>query len=250
MSQSDDQRRDAPGPYGQEAAGQPQSQPYGQEYPQQQYGQPQPYGQQQYGTPAPTDWNQPAQGASAYGQQQYGYPQQYGQQQYGQPQQYGQYGGSAVPARPGSVTTAAVFGFILGALGVLISLVLFVFGALVAGGGAGLDDEFPGIGGVAGAAGAVLIVFGVLALAWTVVTIWGSVRALSGRSRVMLLVGGSIAIFFTGFGLLSSLGNDETTAGGVIFQLVLFAMAVAIVVLLAMKPAAGFYAAHRARRGR
>ena len=55
---------------------------------------------------------------------------------------------------------------------------------------------------------------GLLALAWTIVMIWGSVRALSGRSRVLLIVGGSIAIFTTGISFFGSLGNDSTTAGG------------------------------------
>jgi hypothetical protein len=250
MSQSDDQGRDAPGPYGQD--------PAGQQYPPQQYGQPPPYGQQPYGAPAPGDWGQPPQDAGSYGQQydqpqQYGYPQQqYGQQPaYGQapyPQQYGQqygpYGGSAVPARPGGVTTAAVFGFILGALGVLITFVLIILGAAATGVS---DESIPGLGDVAGA---LLITFGLFVLAWTVVMIWGSVWAVSGRSRVLLLVGGSIAVVFTGLGFFGGLSDSETTAGGVIFSLIFFAMSVAIVVLLAMKPAANFYAAHRARRGR
>jgi hypothetical protein len=250
MSQSDDQGRPGAGPYGQEP---PAGQPYGQPQPgQEQYGQ-QPYGQpQQYGQPPvpPTDWAQQPHGAASYEEQygqQAGYPQQYGQQQYGQP--YGQYGGSAVPARPGGVTTAAVFGFVLGAIGVLATLVLLFLGAVAGGAAGGTDEAIPGLGSFAGAIGGVLIVFGVLALAWTVVMIWGAVRALSGRSRVLLLVGGSIAIVMTGFSFLGSLGADTSTAGDVIVSLILFAMSIAIVVLLAMKPAATFYAAHRARRG-
>jgi hypothetical protein len=95
----------------------------------------------------------------------------------------------------------------------------------------------------------VLIVFGLIALAWTVVMIWGSVWALSGRSRVLLLVGGSIAVAVTLFGFLASLSDDATTGGGVVLQLVFLLAAIAIVVLLSMRPAAQFYAAHRARRG-
>jgi hypothetical protein len=79
--------------------------------------------------------------------------------------------------------------------------------------------------------------------------IWGSIRALSGRSRVLLIVGGSIAIFSTGLSFFGSLGDDNTTAGGVIVSLLFFAAAIAIVVLLCLKSSAAFFAAHRARRG-
>jgi hypothetical protein len=96
----------------------------------------------------------------------------------------------------------------------------------------------------------VLIVFGIIALAWTVVMIWGSVWALTGRSRVMLIVGGSIALALTLIGFLGSLGDNNTTGGGIVFNLLLLLAAIAIVVLLSLKPSADFFAAHRARRGR
>jgi hypothetical protein len=257
MSQSDDQGRSESNPYGQpQQSGsptEPQGQQYGQqwgqpqEYGQQQYGQPQQYGQQQYGQP------------QQYGQQQYGQPQQYEQQQYGQPQQYGQaypqgydqgygqYGTSATPSRPGHVITAAVLGFIFGALGVLGSLVLIIGGAAASNLN---DDELPGLGTLGDAVGGVLIVVGLLILAWTVVMIWGSVWALSGRSRVLLLVGGSIGLAFTLLGFLGSLGDDTAGGGNVVLNLLFLLGALAIVVLLSLKPSADFFAAHRARRGR
>jgi hypothetical protein len=251
MSQSDDQGRPEPSPYGQGAgAGPGGGRP---EYGQPQYGQP-PHGQPQYGQP---QYGQPQYDPQQQGQPQYGtsapYGGQYGQQpaypqQYGQA--YGQYGTSAVPARPGGVTTAAIFGFIFAAIGVLASIALIVLGAAASGAADGADEEIPGLGTVAGAVGGVLIVVGVVALAWTVVMIWGSVWALSGRSRVMLLVGGSIAVAFTLFGFLAGLTEDTSTAGGIFLQLLFLAAAIAIVVLLCMRPAAQFYAAHRARRGR
>ncbi|MFW3169441.1 hypothetical protein [Geodermatophilus sp. CPCC 206100] len=209
--------------------GQPQ-QPYGQQYPPAAYGQGQPYGQQagypqQYGDP--------------YGQQ--GYAQQYGQ--------YGQYGQSAVPAKPGGVITAAVLGFVFGAIGVLFSLAFIFAGAVF--GGAGDDTEIPGFGEFTGAAAGIALVLGLLALAWTVTMIWGSVWALTGRSRVMLLVGGSIATAVTLIGLIGNLSDADTAgAGGIITSLLFFLAALAIVVLLVVKPAAAFFAAHRARRGR
>lgn len=248
MSQSDDQGRpeSTPGSGSTPQYGQPQ---YGQgEYGQPQYGQGQ-YGQPQYGQqPYGQQYGQPGQDPAAYGQQQY--PAAYGQQaygqQYGQPPAYGQYG-SAQPAKPGSVVTAAVLGFVFGALGVIGTLLLLFAGALFG----GLDtDETGGFGDLAGAAAGIVLVFAFLALAWTVVTIWGSVWALTGRSRVMLLVGGSIAVAFTLLGFLGSLGDSSSGGGNIVFNLLFLLGAVAIVVLLSLKPSADFFAAHRARRGR
>ena len=212
-----------------------QPSPYGQGGPSGQPGPPQPYGQ-------PGGWGPyPPQGP------------------YGQYAQYGQYGQTAVPARPAPVVVAAVLGFVLGALGVLVSLGLLlgsavfgtVFDDLVASDPALEDVDTSGIdtGQVTG----VLVVLGVLALAWTVLVIWGSVRALTGRSRVLLLVGGAIAAAATGaFALLvlTGLSTGEVGGGEVVFALLLFLAALAIVVLLCLRPAAQFYAAHRARRGR
>jgi hypothetical protein len=253
--------------YGESAGQQGHGQQYGQpEYGQQGYGQ-QGYGQQGYGQQGyGQGYGQPEYGQQGYGQgygqapaeygQQYG--QQYGQAQqyggYGQPQQYGygQYGTSVVPTKPATVTISAVLGFIWGALGALMTL-LFFFGAAAIGGatsgGSGLDEAIPGFSEVAGAAAGIFAAFGVLALAWTVVMIWGSIRALSGRSRVLLIVGGSIAIAATGLFFISALSEAGSDAGGILLMLVLFAGSIAIVVLLALKASAAFFAAHRARRG-
>ena len=234
---------------------------YGQ--PPQQYGQPpqyggggqpgQPYGGQQY-QPSPYGQGQPH-GQPGYPQ--YGQPGGYGQ--YPPQGQYGQYGQTAVPARPTPVVVSAVLGFVFGAFGVLMSLGLLlggaVFGAifedLVASDPAFDDVDTSGVdtGGITG----VLVVMGVLALAWTVLMIWGSVRALTGRSRVLLLVGGSIAVAVTAvflLGVLSGLSTGGVGGGEVVFSLLLFLAALAIVVLLCLRPAAQYYAAHRARRAR
>jgi hypothetical protein len=245
VSQSDEQPRPESTPYGQPqqytapapSYGQQQPAPYGQQgYGQQQYGQ-QGYGQQ------PAYGQQPQQ--PDYSQQQGGYaPQGYEQQG------YGQYGSSASPAKPGGVITAAVLGFIFGALGVVVSFFAIIAGVAASGASGAADEEIPGLGAVAGAVGGALIVVGLLALAWTVVMIWGSVWALSGRSRVMLLVGGSIALAFTLIGFLGSLGDDNTSGGGILVNLLFLLAALAIVVLLSMGQAASFFAAHRARRGR
>ena len=251
--EKDDQNRPATAPYGQQPGGEPQGTPpqYGQEYgTQPQYGQqyaqqPDPYGQhygQQYGQP-PDPYGQ------QYGQQ----PTQYGQQYAAQPAYgspgYGPYG-NAVPARPAPVTVAAVLGFIFGAFGVLVT-VAFLFLGAVSGGAAGdLDEAIPGFGSFAGAFAGIVIVLGLLALAWTVVMIWGSVRALTGRSRVPLVVGGSISIATTGIAFLGGLGDENTTAGGAFVSFLFLAGAIAIVALLCVRSAAQFFAAHRAARGR
>jgi hypothetical protein len=268
MSQSDDRGRSEPPPYGQEAGS-------GGQYGQPEYGQPQ-YGQPQQGQP---QYGQPQQGQSQYGQPEYGqqygqppYGQQYGQPEYGQqygqppygqaatygqqydPQQqagYGQYGESGVPAKPGGVVTAAVLGFIFAALGVLFSLIFIVGGAAATGVSGSEEEDLFGVGDIAGAVGGVLIALGVVTLVWAVVMIWGSVWALTGRSRVMLLVGGAIALAFTLLGFLAGLADSGNAgAGGVFWSLLFVLAALAIVVLLSLKPAADFFAAHRARRRR
>src|SRR3954454_18177331 len=207
------------GPQDPQQGGYGQQPPYGTP----QYGQPQP-GQPQYGQP---QYGQPQYGQPQYGQPEYGQPPAYGQQ-YGYVQQYGQppYGEYGTPVRPAGVTIAAVFGFVFGALGVLATVVLLIIGAVAAGGASSLDEQFPGFGDVSGAVGGVVIGVGLVVLAWTVVMIWGSIWALSGRSRVLLLVGGAIAVFFTGLGFFGSFG-DNGTAGGVFFSLIFFAMSVA-----------------------
>jgi hypothetical protein len=262
MTENEDQGRSQQSPhgegstsseqYGQPPAGQPQySQP---EYGQPDYGQSQPtqpqYGEQQYGQ---------AGYGQQYGQDQYGQPAAYGQQQYtqqygqpGYPQQYGAYGTTAAPAKPAHVIVAAILGFIFGAFGVLVTLFALL-------GGAAFNSFFDTIAAQnsdvanagAGFVTGILVFVGLLALIWTVLMIWGSVWALTGRSRVLLLVGGSIATAFMLIGLISALSDASNSGGGgILTTLVFFLAALAIVVLLSMRQAAQFYAAHRARRGR
>lgn len=239
--------------------------PYGGQYGQApQYGQPPEYGQgSQYGQPPQYALGSQYGQAPQYGQpgQTQPYAQPYGPgygQGYGQPAPYGPYGGSARPARPGTVITSAVLAFVYAAIGLLVTVSTLAFGAVVddlvgmlAVEDASLDDVDAQ---AVDAARAGLVVFGVIALAWTVVMVWGAVLAIRGRSRVLLLVGGSIAIAVTG--LLLFIGvigaadpATEDAAGGVVLFLLLFLGAVAIVVLLCLRTAAQFFAAHRALRG-
>jgi hypothetical protein len=245
MSQSDDQGRSGSGdpaqPSGQPQHGQPQ---YGQpQYGRQEYGQ-QEYGQQEYGQSA---YGHQQYGQPPYGQQQYpaqgAYADQYAQQ-YGQPPAYGQYG-SGQPAKPGTVVTAAVLGFVFGAFGVIITLLTFVAGSAASSVFGSLTDDDVTTGILA-----IVVLIALLVGAWTVITIWGSVWALTGRSRVLLIVGGSIAIAFTLFGFLASIGDSVSGAGDVVWSLLFLVAAIAIVVLLSVRSSANFFAAHRARRGR
>ena len=221
--------------------------PYGQQYGQQQ----QPYGQPAT-QPAPSYGEQPAAGyippQPNYGQYP---PQAYGQQYPAQPGYgapgYGQYAPVEPARRSGGVVTAAVLGFIWGALGALATVGFMVGGAFFSGASGSADNSFPGLGAVAGAAAGVFIFFGILALAWTVVMFWGSAWAVSGRSRVLLIVGGSISIATTGFAFFSSL-DGNSNAGGIIVALVLFVLSILMVVLLSRKDAGAFYAYKRSLR--
>jgi hypothetical protein len=220
-------------PYGQQAPG---PQQYGQQWAQQPYGQGQPpFPQQQYGQ-------------APYGQAPYGQPS-YGQGPYDQP--YGQ----PQPARPGPVITAAVLGLVLGALGLLATVGLLVGGAIIDDLADAIDESDPSLGsGVADDVRAVLLVLALLALAWTVAMVWGSVLALRGRSRVLLIVGAAISVAATGLFFLGSLvsaarpPSEDGEAGGVLLTLVLFLIALATLVLPCLRSAAQFFAAHRQRR--
>ena len=99
-----------------------------------------------------------------------------------------------------------------------------------------------------------LVGLALLALAWTVLMVWGSVLALRGRSRVLLLVGSSIAVAVSGlfflFGLIGAVAEPGQSgqAGGIVFLLVLFLAALAMLVLLCLRSSAQYFAAHRQRR--
>jgi hypothetical protein len=253
--------------------------PYGQPYGQAPYGQA-PYGQAPYGQ-APQDqarYGQAPYDPSQYGQAPYD-PSQYGQAPY-DPAQYGQnpyaaasyasapYGGSPYgqspyggeqPARPGTVITSAVLGLVHAAFGLLVTALFLAGGAIIDDLVDALEDSDPDFDTGTTSSGiedarAVLVVLALLALAWTVVMIWGSVLALRGRSRVLLLVGSSIAVGFTGLlflgGLVSATSDpgEDGQAGGIVFLLVLFLAALAMLVLLCLRSAAQFFAAHRQRR--
>jgi hypothetical protein len=269
-------------PHGQRpASGQaadPQTQPYGYgpahgssaPAPNQQYGDGQQYrGAQQYGQAPYGPAQQYGQPSPGYGQQPSGYgtAAQYGQPygepgaQYGLSGGYGPYGQPAIPARPGAVITSAVLGFVFAALGLLVAVACIAGGALVDDLIAAIEASDPTVGGSVNAAEitttrVALLVTGLLALAWTVVMIWGSALAVRGRSRVLLLVGASITVASTGLVLLLAVLGAATTpdepgqGGAIVLFLVVFLAALAMLVLLCLRPASAFFAAHRAARAR
>jgi hypothetical protein len=212
------------------------------------YGQPA-WAQSQYGPPS---YGQPGYGPPQYGQSAYG-PSQYGQPAYGQPP-YGQ----PQPARPGTVITAAVLGLVHAALGLLVTVGLLAGGALIDD-LISLAESDPSVdaqvsNSEVNDARAALVGVALLALAWTVVMVWGSVLAVRGRSRVLLLVGASIAVGASGLvfgaGLIGALAAPDQPGqtGGVLFLLVPFLASVAMLVLLCLRSASQFFAAHRQRR--
>ena len=176
-----------------------------------------------------------------YGQQPTAGPPGYGQQS-GYPQPYG-FGGGPAPVRPAVVTTAAVLGFILGALATAAAIFAFVGRSAVV----GQDD---GGTGLAGALSGNFLVFALIALTIAVLLIWGSVLAITGRSRVLLIVGAALLAALGLISFFGSIGNDATDTGGIIGQLVGLAAALLILVFLSLAPAARYFAAHRDRRGR
>jgi len=206
-----------------------------------------PYGQPEHVQPGP---GLPQYGASQYGVPRYEVPR-YAAAPYGQPPSYVPAPGSR-PAKPGSVVTAAVLGFVWGAIGVLVTF-LFVIAGI---GGRSLVDSFAGGGGGEAELGArfvtgVAVFFAVLALLWTVSMIWGGILALTGRSRVLLIVGGSVAVAATGLYFVVALANASAAGtAGVTVTLLLLAVSILIVVLLCLRAAGQFFAAHRALRVR
>ena len=135
-----------------------------------------------------------------------------------------------------------MLGFIVGGLAALGAVFVFAGGGLLV----SADDAGTGLGN---ALAGILVVMGLLIVTIAVIMIWGAVLALTGRSRVLLIVGASLLTAFGTIGLVSSLGNSNTTSGGIIFQLTSLVITILIIVLLSLSPATEYFAARRTRRG-
>jgi hypothetical protein len=95
----------------------------------------------------------------------------------------------------------------------------------------------------------VALAVGLVAVAWTALMVWGAVWALTGRNRVLLIVGSAVSVLLTGLLVTANLAAGATD--GIVFALLLFAASVATVVLVCVPPASRFFAACRSlRRGR
>jgi hypothetical protein len=182
----------------------------------------------------------------------------WGQPVYGQPSPYGPYGPPSAPGRPGTVIAASVLGMLYGALGLLVALLFVAFGALVDDFIDAVEDSDPALEDTLGpgsvdSAQAGLIALGLVALAWAVVMVWGSVLALRGRSRVLLLVGTCIAVAVTGLvllfgGIAAATDPESGGAGAIVLFLLVFLGTVATLVFLVVRPSSTYFAVHRQRR--
>jgi hypothetical protein len=155
--------------------------------------------------------------------------------------------GPPPPSAPAPVVIAAVLAFLVGAFGVLGTLLVVVVGPVLFGLAGGLGDAEAQTAARFGAA--VTFGVGLLMLGWTVAMIWGGVRALRGRGRPLVIVAGSIglALMLVSFvGTVSSEFVDPTAAA---FSLVFLLASLAIVVLPWLPSSSRFFAAHRQRRG-
>jgi hypothetical protein len=154
----------------------------------------------------------------------------------------------SAPSAPGTVIGAAVLGFLVGACGVLGTLLVVVFGPPLFE-MAARDDNTDDQAAARLAAGLTLL-FGALTLAWTVGLIWGALRALRGGGRVPLLVAASVSIAGTLLGLLDVVTGPYLDPGGLVFMMVFLLASLAIVVLLCQPSSTRFFTAHRAAQGR
>lgn len=225
----------------------PQSYPpqdSGQQYSGQQYSGPygQPNGWQSYTAPSYSTQPTAAQDGAGYAQQ---YGQGYG---YGQPYGYAPQTAAATP-RPGSVVAAGVLGFLWAALGFILTLYLLTKGSQANDYASTGNQFFPGLGDVISGFAGYLFAMAFYGLLWTVLMIWGGIWAIGGRSRVGLMVGGSVAIGDTGFLCFLVLANPSVTPSGYLLVVIAaFAISIFIVAALCTRSAAEFFAAQRAPR--
>ena len=155
--------------------------------------------------------------------------------------------GPPPPSAPAPVVTAAVLAFLLGAFGVLATLLVVLVGPVLFGLAAGADDA--GTRTAARFGAAVTIVVGLLMLGWTVAMIWGGVRALRGRGRALVIVAASVALVFMLISFVGTVSSEFVDPAALVFSLVFLLVALAVVVLPSLPSSSAFFAEHRARRG-
>lgn len=152
--------------------------------------------------PAPPGWNQapPAQSGWVQPQPQSGWNQGAGY--------------AIAPPRPGGVTFAGIFLIVMGVLGLLVSLLLFL-------GGAAFGNLFNEIEGLGALVGGVLTVVAVIVLVWALLHLAGGIGALQGKGwgRATGIVVSVIAVILFLLGLLGSLGAVQMEGAGLGFNI-------------------------------
>lgn len=121
----------------------------------------------------------------------------------------------AAPARPGGVTFAGIFLIVMGVLALLISLLLFLGGAMVDGLAGEMGDMFGFLRGM-------LTVIAVVVLVWGLLHLLGGIGSLQGKGwgRATGVVVSVIALIMFLLGLLGSLGAADMEATGLGFNIV------------------------------
>ena len=152
-----------------------------------------------------------------------------------QPTGWGGPGYGGPPPRPMGVTLAGIFLIVIGVLMLLVAVLAFAGGALLANalGGAEGGGIFAGIAAF----------FGILVLVWGILHLVGGIGALQGKGwgRWTGIVVAVITVIFGVLGLLGSMG--QTDAGGLIYQIVIIVLYVGTA--WALIQASSYFAARR-----
>lgn len=145
-------------------------------------------------------------------------PQYVAPQASGAPPTYG-----AASVRPGTVTTAGILMIIIGALITIFGLLSLIGGAFLSGGGDMLEEQVPGLNGMAGAVAGVIIVFGLILLVYGILEIVAGANVLGGKGWARIT--GIVLAAIIGFFNLLSLFSPRQGSGILITLLVLAANA-------------------------
>lgn len=144
--------------------------------------------------------------------------------------------------RPGVATAAAITMIVLGALGAVFGLLLLLGGVFISGAGSTFENQAPGLTGLSGAVGGVLIVLALIVIAIGILDIIAGGYALAGRgwARITgIVVSAVLAVFWA----LSLLGGGDR-GGGLFLSLIL--LAANIFVIWGLATTGSWFAARRA----
>ena len=164
----------------------------------------------------------------------------------GMPQAYPMAGGAAyptvLPGRPGTVTVAAVMGFVMSGWCLLLGAIL-----MAVAGGANLLPDLYGLDAVVG----VLMVAGLIGIAISVLLIVAGVKVLGGQQnwRLGFDVLLALPLMPNLIGLLASVGSpDADTASAIVVLLILVAVSVVGLVLVNLRVSTDWFKARTGAR--